>query len=156
MISKLLYSGEVKIDQLPLAAIQIKQALLDHINQVDRPFVLWLMGGLSAGKTTFTRALLQSFGLEEKVPVLSPTFTYLNEYKIHGKWYAHMDLYRASDGFDPEEMGLIDHREFAGFFIEWPSRLPKQLSLLAPTHLLDIQSVPSQSFTRKLELTRHC
>lgn len=101
-------------------------------------FCLYLIGGLGAGKTTFTGALLRSLGLDPGFPVTSPTFTYLNEYQINGRWYAHIDLYRAGTGFSLEELGFVDSRRFAGYFIEWPSALDDTEGVLPATHHLEI------------------
>ena len=82
----------------------------------ERPFCLWMIGGLGAGKTTFAGEILRALGLDLDYPVTSPTFTYLNEYQIKGLWYAHIDLYRATSGFSLEELGFVDSRDFAGYF----------------------------------------
>lgn len=109
------------------------------------PFCLWLVGGMGAGKTTFTGALLHSMGLDPDMPVTSPTFTYLNEYMINNKWYAHIDLYRASAGFSLEELGFVDSRNFAGYFIEWPGAIDDTSEVLPPSHILQIDSTTETS-----------
>lgn len=107
------------------------------------PFCLWLVGGLGAGKTTFTGELLRVLGLPEGIPVTSPTYTYMNEYRIGAgtdeRWYAHLDLYRAAGRLDPSELGVFDARPFRGVIVEWPERLgdPEALS---STHLLQIDA----------------
>ena len=105
----------------------------------ERPFCLWMIGGLGAGKTTFAGAILRALGLDPDFPVTSPTFTYLNEYQINGLWYAHIDLYRATDGFSLEEQGFVDSRDFAGYLIEWPAAINETTDVLPPTHLLQIE-----------------
>ncbi len=102
-------------------------------------FSLWLEGPLGAGKTTFTKELLYTLGLSKKIPVSSPTYTYLLEYKLNGKNYAHMDLYRfAKDvAFDEEE--LLGHQTYDGFILEWPSNVILPESMKA-THKLHISS----------------
>lgn len=117
------------------------------------PFCLWLAGGLGAGKTTFTGAMLRSLGLDPAMPVTSPTFTYLNEYQIAGNWYAHIDLYRASAGFSLEELGFVDSRNFAGYFIEWPVAIDDTSEVLPPSHILQITPGPTE-MTRVLRLLR--
>jgi len=104
-----------------------------------RPFCLWLIGGLGAGKTTFAGEILKSLGLDPDFPVTSPTFTYLNEYQINTDWYAHIDLYRATSGFSLEELGFVDSRDFAGYVIEWPAAIDETTDILPPTHLLQIE-----------------
>ena len=106
----------------------------------ERPFCLWMIGGLGAGKTTFAGEILRTLGLEPDYPVTSPTFTYLNEYQIKGLWYAHIDLYRATSGFSLEELGFVDSRDFAGYLIEWPAAIDETTDVLPPTHLLQIEA----------------
>lgn len=105
----------------------------------ERPFCLWMVGGLGAGKTTFAGEILRSIGLDPEFPVTSPTFTYLNEYQINGLWYAHIDLYRATTGFSLEELGFVDSRNFTGYLIEWPAAVDETTDVLPPTHLLQIE-----------------
>ena len=107
--------------------------------ETERPFCLWMVGGLGAGKTTFAGEILRSLGLHPDFPVTSPTFTYLNEYQINGLWYAHIDLYRATAGFSLEELGFVDSRNFAGYLIEWPAAVDETTDVLPPTHLLRIE-----------------
>jgi tRNA threonylcarbamoyladenosine biosynthesis protein TsaE len=113
---------------------------LEHCSSKS-PFCLWLKGGLGAGKTTFTGYLLRELGLPEAVPVTSPTYTYLNEYKARGSWFAHLDLYRAGPQFSLDDLGLTGYREYAGYVVEWPDQIPESPDLIA-THLLDIQFTP--------------
>ena len=101
------------------------------------PFCLWLTGDLGAGKTTLTGHILRALGLTDAMPVTSPTYTYVNEYRIGPLWYAHLDLYRAGPLLELEELGIVDARHYAGFFVEWPAVVPKNPAI-APTHLLTI------------------
>jgi tRNA threonylcarbamoyladenosine biosynthesis protein TsaE len=116
-------------------------AVFGHLAGTKERFCLWLQGPLGAGKTTLTGRILRRLGLPEIVPVTSPTYTYLNDYQIGGRWYAHLDLYRGDKAPSAEELGLADAREFQGVFVEWP---PQKAGggtddpYLAPTHVLEI------------------
>jgi tRNA threonylcarbamoyladenosine biosynthesis protein TsaE len=101
-------------------------------------FCLWMKGTLGAGKTTLTGRILKKIGLDERIPVTSPTYTYMNDYKISDKLYAHLDLYRAASGFSPEEIGLTDVNDYFGYFVEWPEQIPDNPFLVA-THTLEIE-----------------
>jgi tRNA threonylcarbamoyladenosine biosynthesis protein TsaE len=93
------------------------------------PFVLWLRGELGAGKTTFTGELLRALGLPRSTPVLSPTYTFMTEYKTNIGLIAHMDLYRLADN-DAEAIDfLLSDRNFAGLIVEWPERALKATAL---------------------------
>ena len=126
-----LWRGEASEGDLARVAAEVTARL-------GEDFRLWLVGDLGAGKTTLTGYLLRHLGLDERIPVTSPTYTYMNEYRIGGEWYAHLDLYRARGAVHPEEMGLADARRFRGVFVEWPDRATPDDPYLSPTHVLAI------------------
>jgi tRNA threonylcarbamoyladenosine biosynthesis protein TsaE len=83
--------------------------------------VIYLTGGLGAGKTTLTRGLLRSLGVTGAVR--SPTYTLVEIYEMDALTVLHLDLYRLTD---PEELGNLGLREWARgghlWLIEWPER----------------------------------
>lgn len=109
----------------------------EYLKTAASPFCLWLRGDLGAGKTTFAGKLLHGLGLSNRVPVLSPTFTYLTEYKLPIGVIAHLDLYRMAAGDHESVSSLFADRVFAGLIVEWPERCPRAEEI-APTVLLDI------------------
>ncbi len=129
---RILWQGRYAQSDLDVVAAQVAQQLAG----VD-PFCLWMDGPLGAGKTTLAGAILRYFGLPAHLPVTSPTYTYMNEYKIGDLWIAHLDLYRAQNDLAPEDLGLIGVRTFRGLMVEWPERLGREPSLAA-THCLAI------------------
>lgn len=68
--------------------------------------VLLLSGELGAGKTVFTKGLARGLGIE--APVLSPTFTLMNEYPGGRIKLCHFDAYRLSGVDEGTEAGLSD------------------------------------------------
>ena len=107
------------------------------LQQGPSPFVLWMQAPMGAGKTTLSAKIFNYLGLDSNYPVLSPTYTYINEYKIGSSYYAHLDLYRLKSCVTIEDLG-IDYKNYQGFIIEWPN-LELTSFDLEPTHILSIQ-----------------
>ncbi len=84
-----------------------------------------LNGELGAGKSTFTRFLLQSMGV--KGTIKSPTYAVMEEYATHTHnkdiqiW--HFDFYRFNDPGEWEDAGFRDVFTMKGLKIsEWPEK----------------------------------
>lgn len=82
--------------------------------------VVALSGGLGAGKTTLSRAILAGLGHLGEVP--SPSFAIIELYDPPAVRLpvVHADFYRLSDPREAEELGLDDYREGAVLLAEWP------------------------------------
>ena len=100
---------------------------------LQTPQLIFLRGGLGAGKTTLCRGFLRGLGYEGLVK--SPTYTLCETYRVAGVRCLHCDFYRLSH---PEEMEYLGLREqFAGdsvLLIEWPEIAAETL----PTPDIDI------------------
>jgi tRNA threonylcarbamoyladenosine biosynthesis protein TsaE len=107
---------------------------------------LLLDGPIGAGKTHFSRHLIQSvLHLIEDVP--SPTFTLVQTYDTQAGELWHADLYRLTSLDEIEELGLTDAFDTAICLIEWPDRL----GTLTPKHALMLRLEPDT----KQEMIRH-
>ncbi|MEA5471526.1 tRNA (adenosine(37)-N6)-threonylcarbamoyltransferase complex ATPase subunit type 1 TsaE [Spirulina sp. 06S082] len=92
-----------------------------------------LFGDLGAGKTTLVQGLGEGLGIRD--PIVSPTFTLINEYLEGRLPLYHLDLYR----LEPEDvLGITPEIYWEGIevtpgitAIEWPQRLPYK----PPTYL---------------------
>ena len=87
---------------------------------------LLLSGGIGAGKTFFTRALIKSRFAKAGLPdedVPSPTYTIVQTYDDGLAEIWHADLYRLTSSEDVLETGLLDALGAAICIIEWPERL---------------------------------
>jgi len=90
--------------------------------------VLYLRGGLGAGKTTLVRGLLRALGYEGRVK--SPTYTLVESYELSRFVLQHYDLYRMMDPREWLDAGFRDDCN-AGTLcvVEWPEKaqglLPK-------------------------------
>ena len=116
---------------------ELSSTIVENLKTTPSPFVLWMLAPMGAGKTTLTSKILNCLGLDPSRPVLSPTYTYINEYKIADNYYAHLDLYRLSSSLTLEDLG-IDYNSYSGFIIEWPTSSLKLVDL-DPTHILYIK-----------------
>jgi len=125
--------SEIPLSELDSLAKKIADELRNHSF-----FCLWLIGDIGAGKTTLTGNILRNMGLDSKIAVTSPTFTYLSDYKINKKNYAHLDFYRV-DSSRHTFSDLLSYCDFDGLFVEWPENLGTDLSAIAPTHILRIE-----------------
>ncbi len=87
--------------------------------------VVAFIGGLGAGKTTFTRGLALGLGLEDDVT--SPTFSLVNEYTGKTTLY-HFDMYRIMNSDELETTGFFDYMNNKSVIvIEWSENIEEAL-----------------------------
>jgi tRNA threonylcarbamoyladenosine biosynthesis protein TsaE len=111
-----------------------------------------LEGDLGAGKTAFTRYLIQDMGYAGKVK--SPTYSLCESYPIAcGKQTAqafHFDLYRMRTPLEWQEAGLAEYFDVPGMcLIEWPE---KAEGTLPPLDLQIAITAGEQETERQFEL----
>lgn len=86
-----------------------------------------LHGPLGAGKTTFTRHLLQALGVTGRIK--SPTYAMMEQYPLPGApVISHFDFYRFEDPQEFEDAGFRDVFGAPGLKIaEWPEKAQELL-----------------------------
>lgn len=121
-------SKRVVLSKISLSLKSTKKIARKFASQLHCGNVVVLNGDLGAGKSVFTRDILEEFGVEGKIT--SPTFTLLNEYKTpNGQHYYHFDMYRLNDEQEAENIGLeeiLDDNNSIKF-IEWADRVQNYL-----------------------------
>ncbi|AOM84119.1 tRNA (adenosine(37)-N6)-threonylcarbamoyltransferase complex ATPase subunit type 1 TsaE [Salisediminibacterium beveridgei] len=126
---------------------ETKELAKDLAEKLQPGDVITLEGDLGAGKTTFTKALAEAFGVPGNVN--SPTFTIMKEYMGRLAFY-HMDAYRIEA--EDEDLGLDEYFDSGGVVvIEWPSMIASQL----PDARLDILITYTGPDTRTMTITAH-
>lgn len=83
--------------------------------------IIFLNGEIGAGKTTFTKYLVEAFGLKDEV--CSPTFALENRYETENGLIIHFDLYRLKSEEELDMIGFYDTlKENATILIEWADK----------------------------------
>ncbi len=102
--------------------------------------VISLRGSLGAGKTVLAKGLAQALGIKE--PIVSPTFTLIQEYEGTLPLY-HMDLYRIGSVQEFEMIGGEELLYSNGVtLIEWSEKIAEMLP--DSTLFVDIRIMPDQ------------
>ena len=83
--------------------------------------IVFLFGDLGAGKTTFTKGVLEGLGYFGNVK--SPTYTLLEPYELALVKVFHFDLYRLSEPQELDFLGFDEILDEPGLkLIEWADR----------------------------------
>lgn len=108
--------------------------------------VLALLGDLGSGKTRWIQGVCQGLGVTD--PVISPTFTLVNEYRGRCPIY-HIDLYRLADAAETATFGLEDYLYGSGIsLIEWADRAKN----LLPNDYLTVELYHLEETKRRVVL----
>ena len=112
---------------------------LDNLNSISKKVadqikandIIYLLGEIGVGKTTFSRYLINYLQKKENLKVtevLSPTFNLLYEYDLKNFKIMHYDLYRVKENKELKNLGIFSEGENTVKIIEWPSLLKIPIS----------------------------
>ena len=107
--------------------------------------IIAMEGNLAAGKTTITKGIAESLGIEETIT--SPTFTLISEYEGKMPLY-HMDVYRLDSCEDFINLGVEDLMYGEGVsIIEWSERVREELPKSTITLRLEVREDGGRDIT---------
>ena len=113
----------------------ISKKVADQIKVND---IIYLLGEIGVGKTTFTRYLINYLQKKENLKVtevLSPTFNLLYEYDLKNFKIMHYDLYRIKENKELKNLGIFSGGENTIKIIEWANVIKTPLSNKLEVHL---------------------
>ena len=113
----------------------ISKKVADQIKVND---IIYLLGEIGVGKTTFTRYLINYLQKKENLKVtevLSPTFNLLYEYDLKNFKIMHYDLYRIKENKELKNLGIFSRGENTIKIIEWANLIKTPLSNKLEVHI---------------------
>ncbi|MCA9386681.1 threonylcarbamoyl-AMP synthase [Candidatus Dojkabacteria bacterium] len=88
-------------------------------SQGSKPVLFLLHGDLGAGKTHFAKGIAKALGITKNIK--SPTYTYVEEYKIDSGKLFHIDAWKVENKSDLETLGFESWLKKGNVLvIEWP------------------------------------
>ena len=120
-------SGKINISSEKITAEIAKEFTNIFVNGD----IVFLIGEMGVGKTTFVRYLINEFQKKNNLDlteVTSPTFNILNEYQIEDINIKHYDLYRLKEFNEINNLGILEDTENSLILIEWPTLLLDNLN----------------------------
>ena len=103
--------------------IATKSSRINIAKNIKVGDVLFLIGELGVGKTTFIKFLINFFQINKNHSVTeipSPTFNLINEYQIDSLILKHYDLYRIKNEKELNSIGIFEDNSEQITLIEWP------------------------------------
>mgnify|MGYP001410576204 FL=1 len=96
---------------------------------ISKDCIICLNGDLGAGKTTFSRYLIQSIIKDKKISgeIPSPTFSLLQTYKDKNFTINHYDFYRLENSDDLIELDYDNSISKGICIIEWANKFSEAL-----------------------------
>ena len=97
---------------------ELAKTIAKCCSKIKSPCVIYLIGDLGVGKTTFAQFFIRYFGFDK---VKSPTYTLVETYQNDKADIHHFDCYRLTDPEELEYIGIRDYLKSNSLqLIEWP------------------------------------
>lgn len=97
---------------------ELAETIAKCCSKIKSPCVIYLIGDLGVGKTTFAQFFIRCFGFDK---VKSPTYTLVESYQNDQADIHHFDCYRLTDPEELEYIGIRDYLKSNSLqLIEWP------------------------------------
>ena len=128
------------------------EAISRHLAESASPGdIICLNGELGVGKTVFVKGFAKGLGIRE--PVVSPTFTIVQEYYEGRLALYHFDVYRIEDPSEMEEVGIDEYFYGDGVcLIEWSALIAEMIPKGAISVLIEKDPQKGNDY-RKITLT---
>jgi len=109
----------IKTDISTLAQLQDFAKIFSQ--GIQKGDIIYLIGDLGSGKTTFVQMVLKNLGCKDRVK--SPTYAIYEQYQINNNSVFHMDLYRLSNAEELYYLGIEEIiTPITIVLIEWPEK----------------------------------
>ena len=118
------------------ATAALAARLVKALPDVPAGWLIPLAGELGAGKSTFARAMLRTYGHSGAVP--SPTYTLVEPYEFDQFDAYHVDLYRIADEAELDFLGWSELQKGL-LLVEWPERAPQAMAAADVSVLLSYE-----------------
>ena len=122
--------------------------------KIQKGNVVSFEGELGAGKTTFTRFLINSIfekeSLKKPYSIKSPSFPIMISYQLKNFQIFHYDFYRLENNNELAELNIFENIKNNISIIEWPKKLIKYKDI-ENYYLIKIKIL--NSFMRAIEIS---
>lgn len=109
--------------------------------------IIAMEGSLAAGKTTITKGIAASMGIDDNIT--SPTFCLISEYSGKTMPLYHMDVYRLDGVEDFLNLGVEELLYGSGVcIIEWSEKVKSAL----PSKTITLRLTAEEDGSRKIEI----